>query len=862
MLSQENVAPQVEVLIVGAGPVGLTAALELARRGISCRLIDQAEGPSPYSRALGIHPRTLEHLEQMGVVDEVLERGVLNYANNVYADGRRLIHLHTAASEGEALADGVLFLSQVDVEAILRKRLSAYDVTIEYRTMLQELQQDEQGVTAVLRPAEGDPISVRANWLIGCDGAHSTVRKQLGLSFLGSQEETWLVADAQIDWELNVDALETHIFFAEEGGIIAFPYPERGRWRLLDMSPTSSSMDQDERALIERISRRMVAASAIQPIIQRLLWTSRFTVQQRKVPHLRVGRCFVAGDAAHSHSPAGGQGMNTGIQDAYNLAWKLALVSQQRARPEILNSYTEEREPFARQVLRGTLILSQMLGLKDPMAIGLRNQLLKMAVDMGFQTLPAPMAKQISQALFQLNVDYENSSLVAESWPKAPLFANAPQGWSAGKRVPNVSFGGSPLKRGPRLFELLREADGKQVLLIFTGWEEDHTVLDHLSDVGRTVEERYGESIVVHMVVPHPAVRQRLSWTGSVLLDGRNPEASLQGLAGIQSNGLILLRPDVVVGYRCQPVQPDHFFAYLQRHFIAAGDQTPAAERQEVIVSETAPSPASPSFLTVDGASIAYEVRGTGPETIVFAHSFPTGRHLFDAQLEAFQGHYRCIVLDWPGLGESRILDDSLTVDRLLQDLVILMQLTDAVPCHYVGVSMGGYFGLLLARRHSELLRSLTVISAGPQPEPVESLQVVKMLRHFGAQTLADMMLSLAFGHTFLTDPAREQQRMHWRQYLAGLDSQQAARLFLLLSKRPDLSGELAQLTVPIQILIGDQDASLKVEQMRRLYEPLPGAPFHVIAGAGHSSPVEEPQVVNTLLSQFWQAHSLQSAYR
>ncbi|GCE27624.1 hypothetical protein KDA_31080 [Dictyobacter alpinus] len=193
-----------------------------------------------------------------------------------------------------------------------------------------------------------------------------------------------------------------------------------------------------------------------------------------------------------------------------------------------------------------------------------------MAAGHGLQALSDAVARQIALALFQLNITYTVSSSIAERWPASLSMSTMQQDWAAGSRVPNVLLGGSSLGQGPRLLHVLKEGQGKQILLIFTGSEEDQTILDHLCDVGRSVQQRYGESIAVHMVVPHPAVQKRLSWAGSVLLDGRTPLSSLQGHCHIERNGLNLLRPDGIVAYRCQPVQPEHFFAYLQRYFLAS----------------------------------------------------------------------------------------------------------------------------------------------------------------------------------------------------------------------------------------------------------------------------------------------------
>jgi NADPH-dependent dioxygenase len=258
-------------------------------------------------------------------------------------------------------------LPQVSTEEIMRQYLAELGGRIEYATRLERLEQDEHGVTAVVRGSDDQSRQIRASWLIGCDGAHSTVRKQLGIPFEGSPSETWMIADVYLDWELEREIQDTlYILLSEEGTLVTFPFPEANHWRVLDTSPDLSQGD-DASTIVPQLTRKLRAATGSATAqVRDASWISAFTIQQRRVAFSCVQRAFVAGDAAHCHSPASAQGMNTGVQDAFNLGWKLAQVYHQQAPASLLESYSVEREPVAAAVLASTQTVTRAFSMHEP----------------------------------------------------------------------------------------------------------------------------------------------------------------------------------------------------------------------------------------------------------------------------------------------------------------------------------------------------------------------------------------------------------------------------------------------------------------------------------------------------------------
>ncbi|MCS0639603.1 FAD-dependent oxidoreductase [Streptomyces sp. LP05-1] len=349
------------VLVVGAGPVGLTAAHELARHGVRVRLVDAAPGPATTSRALATHARTLETYDQMGVLDDVLPRGQRVEHFTLHQNGRRLIRFDTDYSELPTRYPFTLMIDQVITEEALRAAAARQGVEVEWGVRLTGFTDHGSGVRAELEHADGRAETFEAGWLVGCDGGHSTVRKQLGLKLVGESSETWLISDAVVHCDLPRDSI--HWMRTPAGTVMMVPFPEPGKWRLLDTAEVS--YDGDDAAVARRFARKIRTGTGREARVENPTWVSVFTIQQRMIPGMRKGRCLLAGDAAHVHSPASGQGMNTGVQDAVNLSWKLASVIHGTAGQSLLDSYSDERVPVGAALLKSTKFATLLVQLRS-----------------------------------------------------------------------------------------------------------------------------------------------------------------------------------------------------------------------------------------------------------------------------------------------------------------------------------------------------------------------------------------------------------------------------------------------------------------------------------------------------------------
>lgn len=436
------------VLIVGAGPTGLAAAMSLARAHIPVRLVDKALQPNPYSRAIGIQARTLELFEQHRLIEPFLELGHRARIANLFSNGMRLARLdfdplHTRYPY-------LLFLDQSVTERLLTEHLATLGVTVERGVELTMFAQGSASMQATLRHVDGRTETIRPSYMIAADGAHSTIRHRLGLSFEGNTfEQTFLLADlrAETDWPED----EFHIFASGEGLVALFPMGH-GRHRLIADHPAEPAMVPvpatpavlgepplnpvappslaECKALIARRVRERVDVSD-------LAWSSHFHLNSRMVDRLRVGRIFLAGDAAHVHSPAGAQGMNTGIQEAFNLGWKLARVLQGGASDRLLDTYYAERHPIERDVLRQTGFITQMAGADHGPLKLLRERVMPVLAALG------PLRDAARMTISELSIQYRRSPLTLER-----VLDGGPR---AGERAPDalVHVVDGPLGRAP-----------------------------------------------------------------------------------------------------------------------------------------------------------------------------------------------------------------------------------------------------------------------------------------------------------------------------------------------------------------------------------------------------------------------------
>ncbi|MCW3058278.1 MAG: monooxygenase FAD-binding [Capsulimonas sp.] len=337
-----------QVLIVGAGPTGLVLALNLARHGVSFRIIDKNSGPGQASRAMVVHARTLEFYRQLGFGDEVVSLGIPMEAVH-FREGNEEVAKLDFKDNGAGLSPYpfALCFPQDDHERFLVAKLAEASVAIEWNTELKEFIDDGSHVQATLEK-DGSEETVQADYLCGCDGARSRVRQTLGFDFPGgTYDQDFYVADVKVANGENRDLIinvGSHTF------VLMLPVHSTGMQRLIGIVPPELAGQTN--VTFEQIQPS--AEKMIDTTVEQVHWFSTYHVHHRVASHFRAGRIFIAGDAGHIHSPAGGQGMNTGIGDAVNLSWKLAHVLQGRIDPSVLDTYEEERIKFARTLVATT----------------------------------------------------------------------------------------------------------------------------------------------------------------------------------------------------------------------------------------------------------------------------------------------------------------------------------------------------------------------------------------------------------------------------------------------------------------------------------------------------------------------------
>jgi 2-polyprenyl-6-methoxyphenol hydroxylase-like FAD-dependent oxidoreductase len=342
---------ETDVLIVGAGPTGLALALWLTRLGIRVRIVDKTAEPGTTSRALAVQARTLELYQQIGLADAVVSRGRKMTTINLWRLGHQAAHV-VFGEMGEDLSPFpyALIYPQDEHERLLINRLAEAGVTVERQTEFVTFEETTDGVRARLKRADGDTSMCEATYLAGCDGAHSAVREVLAIGFPGgTYNHLFYVADvnargAVMNGELH-GALDLTDF------LIVFPLKDEGRARLIGTVRTDAAQ-RDDHLSWDDVSRRVIEWMRIE--VQQVRWFSTYRVHHRVADRFRQGRAFLLGDAGHIHSPVGGQGMNTGIGDAVNLAWKIADVLHGRADAALLESYEPERIAFARRLVATT----------------------------------------------------------------------------------------------------------------------------------------------------------------------------------------------------------------------------------------------------------------------------------------------------------------------------------------------------------------------------------------------------------------------------------------------------------------------------------------------------------------------------
>ncbi|HEX6839691.1 MAG TPA: FAD-dependent monooxygenase [Polyangia bacterium] len=399
------------ILIVGAGPTGLSLAIELARRGVPFRLIDKATVRSDKSRALAVQARSLELMRPWGVADELVARGQKAFAAQFFVEKKpsAVVELGDIGVDDTPYPH-LLFTSQAETERLCDAALARLGGRVEWGVELSGAREDGEAVEAQLGSERA-----RFDWVVGCDGAHSAVRHAAGLEFAGgAYEQDFVLADLKIAWS----APERVYFFLGRGkNAVVLPLVD-GQQRIIGTfgaPPPERAGDEPSMAELEALMREVC------PLAHTLgapTWKARFRLHHRGVSRYRAGRLVVAGDAAHIHSPAGGQGMNTGIQDAINLGWKLALVARGEAPATLLDSYDEERRPVGQRLLQFTDRLFSVATSANPLVVWARNRLVPAFAPLILRT---PARRKVAfRFISQLGIRYTGGSLVGDCGERAP----------------------------------------------------------------------------------------------------------------------------------------------------------------------------------------------------------------------------------------------------------------------------------------------------------------------------------------------------------------------------------------------------------------------------------------------------------
>jgi 2-polyprenyl-6-methoxyphenol hydroxylase-like FAD-dependent oxidoreductase len=545
----------VNVLIVGAGPVGLTLACHLRKLGLSFRLVEKRTGPSQHSKAIGLQYRVSEILARLGVVDRFIARGASPTVVNIHVTRDQTVRLEFVARRGvsgrEAFRPRALVLPQTETESLLIDYLDELGAAVDWGTEFLDYAEHADGVVAHLRHGSTTEV-FEAQWLVSCEGAHSVIRKQARISFGGKTYPlAFVMADVRLDGELS--HMENHVWLHPDGSVAALPLPAPDVWRLFVEVTRESRNDTTApdislvRRLLQSRAPDMRATVTGEP-----LWLSDFRINCRLVDRMQDGRVLLAGDAAHIHSPTGGQGITTGMQDAVNLAWKLARVAGGAPRA-LLSTYDEERRPHAAEVLRETARTTNLL-----FAPSLPLRILR-----DYAVLPLLRRAWVQRRLFgklsQLHVHYRDSSLSEDArraWSRRRL--------RAGDRAPDVVF---RRRDGSRttLFDLMKPLNP---VVLFNGTSA-------MPDLNRQLE---GLDIDGYSVAPQFRTQPEPTCD---LIDHTGDFAALYGLT---KDFLCLVRPDGHIGFVGAPRDAKRFHRYLARLC-----------NPEAFTSNSLPRPVTPS---------------------------------------------------------------------------------------------------------------------------------------------------------------------------------------------------------------------------------------------------------------------------
>ncbi len=523
------------VLIVGAGPTGLMMACELARHDIPFRIIDKKSEPSQGSNATWIQTRTLEILDLIGMADRFLRIGHKCDAINFYVKGKQLTNI--PLSKIDSFYPFILMLPQHKTEKILTNKLAESKINIERSVELTNIQQENNKVISTVKLPNGDIENITSDWVIACDGANSTVREKCQISFPGDDlPEQFMVADAKMSSFLPDN--EIHVFF-DKGSV----FPDKAT--LFSAYPLGSKEYRLSANLYQETPRKFFREHEVKEavaertygnyIVESVSWISPFWIHGKIASQMRADSIFLVGDAAHIHSPAGGQGMNLGIQDAFNLAWKLALVIKGKSNQLLLDSYQSERQPIIKDIATQADDLTNMV-LFDKSFI---NKLRKFSKDISKHP---ELSKQIGEQLTQVDIQYKNSPII--NYEKIPD-ENSPQ---PGERAPNVKINNSFT-----LYSFLHNAYYN--ILIFNNHPATDEDLSKIKELENLINKNFS-SIVKMFIIS----KENTNEINNIILDTSN---RISQRYQATHSAIYIIRPDNYIGYYNNEIDISSINAFL-----------------------------------------------------------------------------------------------------------------------------------------------------------------------------------------------------------------------------------------------------------------------------------------------------------
>ena len=512
------------ILVVGAGPSGMTAAIELKRAGMDVRIIDKNDRLAEHSQSLAIQARTLEQFQRYGIADEAVARGRKLQGARFYSEGKQIVS--TTFDHLPTRYPFLLFLPQSRTEALLNVHMEQLGIKAERRVELESLAQYDRGVHVRLRHPDGGLEDLNVRWVIGCDGAHSTVREKTGIRFLGGGVGlSFFLGDVQVEGpDSPQDDVTVHV---HRGDVIFMGRISDTCVRMIVALHAEQEKDErrqltidDFQQAVDQVGLRVKVCSAG--------WTSPFRVNERQARHYRMGNVFLAGDASHIYSPVGGQGMNTGIQDAGNLAWKLAAVAR-GASESLLSSYEEERSEVGKALLRFTGRGLRMASTVNPLLEGLRDKLVPFLFNL------KPVQRALTGFIAETAIEYRSSSIV----------------WDFG--------GDGDLHAGERMPDLTLQYPGDQTTLLDEWTDGNHLAL--------VINGSNAEIAMVRSDLPEATV-----------IPVCTPQMDDEGIGLLGTRKkVIIVRPDGYIGFRGTMKHRNEWLKYALQDGLSAAVVTMAA---------------------------------------------------------------------------------------------------------------------------------------------------------------------------------------------------------------------------------------------------------------------------------------------